>query len=76
MFQESGFEVYEHREHVLRSESSIVQADQDIECLRVRVEEVNERVRDKYFSIVESGNIKESEQFVDHLETTIEPLLK
>ena len=76
MFQESGFEVYEHRERVDRSEEYVTQANQGTECLRVRVEEVNERVRDKYFSIVESGNIKESEQFVDQLEMTMESLLK
>jgi len=50
--------------------------EQVAEHLRVRVEEVNERLRDAYFSILESGNVEESAQFIERLEATIEPLLK
>jgi hypothetical protein len=75
MFEETGFEVYEHGERVNVSKDK-PQAEKDAEHLRIRVEEVNERVRDRYFSILESGSIEESAQFIDCLEATIEPLLK
>jgi hypothetical protein len=75
MFEESGFEVYEHREHFDTSKVKPTQAERDTEHLRTRVEELNERLRDKYFSILER-NIEESAQFVGCLEETLEPLLK
>lgn len=76
MFQESGYEVYEHRERVTAPQHQQTQAERDAEHLRVRVEEINERVRDKYFSILEAGNIEKSAEFLGHLEATVEPLLK
>lgn len=76
MFEEAGFEVYEHGERVNVAKDKPSQAEQVAEHLRVRVEEVNERLRDTYFSILESGNVEESAQFIERLEATIEPLLK
>jgi hypothetical protein len=76
MFEESGFEVYEHRERVTIPQHKPTQAEKDAEHLRVRVEEINERVRDTYFSILEGGSIEESAEFLGRLETTVEPLLK
>jgi hypothetical protein len=76
MFEESGFEVYEHRECVTVSQDNTTQAERDAERLRVRIEEINERVRDTYFSILEGGNIEKSAEFLGRLEETVQPLLK
>lgn len=76
MFEESGFEVYEHRELVCISENGPTEEEQDIERLRVRVGEINERLRDTYFGILERRGIKETAQFLGRVEATIEPLLE
>jgi hypothetical protein len=76
MFEESGFEMYAHREYVEIPKVKPTQAEKDVEHLRVRVEELNERLRDKYFSMLERKSVEESTQFVSCLEETLEPLLK
>jgi len=76
MFDECGFEVYEHRERVDTCKNKPTQAERDAEHLRVRVEEVNERLRGAYYKILESEGVEKSAQFIGNLEATIEPLIK
>jgi len=55
MFEESGFEIYEHREHIDIAGHGLNEVDQDAEHLRIRFNEISERLRDAYFRILEVG---------------------
>jgi hypothetical protein len=76
MFAESGFEVYQHRECVTVPEDKRTRGERDSEHLRVRIEEINEKLWDMYFSILEGNSIEKTAEFIGRLEVTVEPLLK
>jgi hypothetical protein len=75
MFEESGFEIYEHREYVDVPEDEPTQAERDAEHLRVQIGEINERLRNTYFRILEYKGVEGAAQFVSQVEAMVEPLL-
>ena len=75
MFEESGFEIYEHREYVDVPEDEPTQAERDAEHLRVQIGEINERLRNTYFRILEYKGVEGAAQFVGQVEAMVVPLL-
>ncbi|CAG8599777.1 7702_t:CDS:2 [Cetraspora pellucida] len=71
MFEESGYEVYERRELVIEEIAKTEQQKKE-ESLKLAVNELNERVQDKYWHTVSSGNIGRTEAFVSMLEASID----
>lgn len=62
MFEESGYEVYEHCELVIEEIARTEQQKKE-ESLKLAVNELNERVRDKYWCTISSGNIERTLSF-------------
>src|SRR5205085_4788747 len=60
MFEESGFEVYEHRESVI--EFMQTEQQKKAENRRLAVIELAERVRDRYWSVEEKGDVEKTER--------------
>ncbi|CAG8689346.1 12115_t:CDS:1, partial [Dentiscutata heterogama] len=60
MFKESGYKVYKHRELVVEEIAKTEQQKKE-KSLKLAMNELNERVRDKYWHTVSSGNIKRTE---------------
>lgn len=75
MFNECGFEVYEHCERVEACKHKRSQAEKDAEHLRVRVEEVSERLRGAYYNVLENEGVEKTAQFISNIEATIDPLI-
>lgn len=73
MFEESGFEVYESRESFIE----YVQTEQQkgAEHRRLAVAELTERVRDRYWSVEETGDVERIETFVSMLEASLNPII-
>ena len=73
MFEESGYEIYESREVVIE----FVQTKQqkEAEDRRLTVAELTERIRDRYWSVEEMGDVKKTEDFISMLETSLNPII-
>jgi hypothetical protein len=73
IFEESGFEVYEHRELVIE----FVQTEQQkkAESRKLTVFELTERVRDRYWSVEEGSNAERTEAFISTLEASLNPII-
>jgi len=73
MFEECGYEIYERRESILE----FVQTEQqrNAENRRLSVVELTERIRDKYWSVEEMGDIEKTEAFITMLETSLTPII-
>ncbi|GET57145.1 hypothetical protein GLOIN_2v1777473 [Rhizophagus irregularis DAOM 181602=DAOM 197198] len=73
IFEESGFEVYEHRELVIE----FVQTEQQkkAESQKLTVFELTERVRDRYWSVEEGGNAERTKAFISTLEASLNPII-
>ncbi|CAG8728866.1 13621_t:CDS:2, partial [Rhizophagus irregularis] len=73
IFEESGFEVYEHRELVIE----FVQTEQQkkAKSWKLTVFELTERVRDRYWSVEEGGNAERTEAFISTLEASLNPII-
>ncbi len=74
MFEENGFEVYEHREAVIERAPGKPEAERDAERRRLAVNELMERVRDRYWRI-EERNTEEAVAFVNQLDNLLNPIL-
>ncbi|RHZ83977.1 hypothetical protein Glove_86g243 [Diversispora epigaea] len=73
MFEESGYEIYEGRESVV--EFAQTGPQKEAEDRRLTVVELTERVRDKYWSVEEMGDVKKTEAFISMLETSLNPII-
>jgi len=73
MFEESGFEVYEHRESVI--EFMQTEQQKKAENRRLAVIELTERVRDRYWSVEEKGDVEKTEDFIFTLKTSLNPII-
>ena len=73
MFEEGGYEIYEGRESVIE----FVQTKQqkEAENRRLTVVELTERIRDRYWSVEERGDIEKTETFISMLETSLNPII-
>ena len=73
MFEECGYEIYEGRETII--EFVQTKERKEAEDRRLSVVELTERIRDKYWNIEEMGNVKNTEDFISTLETSINPII-
>ena len=69
MFEECGYEIYESRDSIIE----FVQTKQqkEAEDRRLTVAELTERIRDRYWSVEEMGDVKKTEDFISMLETSL-----
>ena len=73
MFEESGFEIYESCEIVIK----FIPMEQQKEAKnqRLTVTELTKRVRDRYWKVEEMGNVMKTEVFISMLETSLNPII-
>ena len=73
MFEKSGYEIYEGRESVIE----FVQTKQqkEAENRRLTVVELTERIRDRYWSVEEKGDIEKTNTFISMLETSLNSII-
>jgi hypothetical protein len=73
IFEESGFEVYEHCELVIE----FIQTEQQkkTEGQKLTVFELTERVRDRYWSVEEGGDVERTKAFISTLEASLNPII-
>jgi len=73
MFEKSGYEIYEGRESVIE----FVQTKQqkEAENRRLTVVELIERIRDRYWSVEEKGDIEKTDTFISMLETSLNSII-
>ena len=73
MFEESGFEVYESRESFIE----YVQTEQQesAENRRLAVAELTERIRDRYWSVEEIGDVDRTQSFISMLQDSVNPII-
>ncbi|CAG8571756.1 15275_t:CDS:2, partial [Cetraspora pellucida] len=76
MFDEGGFEIYEHRELVRIEFPEKNEIDKAAENRRLTVNELMERTRNEYWSIKESGGKKEKAEFIQKLKFCLDSVLK
>ena len=62
MFEESGFVVYESRESFI--EYVQMEQQESAENRRLAVAELNERIRDRYWSVEETGDVDRTQSFI------------
>jgi hypothetical protein len=74
-FMEAGLEVYESRELVEVPEPVQTLAEKDAEARRLQVNELMERVRDKYWIVENRGNTNATAAFITHLNMFLDPIL-
>ena len=73
MFEECGYEIYERCESILE----FVQTEQqkNVENRRLSVVELTERIRDRYWSVEEMGDVEKTKAFIMMLETSLTPII-
>ncbi|RHZ85314.1 hypothetical protein Glove_67g30 [Diversispora epigaea] len=74
LFEENGFEIYEQRELVIEEIPIQTDAEKKIENRRHTVNELTERVRNKYWSAEEMG-ASQAEIFVNKLEISLNSII-
>lgn len=74
LFEENGFEIYEKRELVIIESSEQTEEEKKKENRRHIVNELTERVRNKYWSNEEMGE-KQAEIFINKLEESLNPII-
>ncbi|CAB4490569.1 unnamed protein product [Rhizophagus irregularis] len=77
MFDESGFEIYIHRELVDLEVPvfKMTEAEKAMENRRLAVSELTERIRDIYWRVEERGDKKKTGAFISELKNRLEPVL-
>ena len=73
MFEESGFEAYESQESFIKYVQTEEQRRADNR--RITVVELTERVRDRYWSVEETGDVRRVEAYISMLETSLNPII-
>jgi hypothetical protein len=73
IFEESGFEVYKHRELVIE----FIQTEQQKKAKgwKLTVFELTERVCDRYWSVEEGGDVERTKAFIFTLEASLNPII-
>ena len=56
MFDETGFEIYTHRELVVLEVSNMTEAEKGTENRKLAINELTERMRDIYWRVEDRGN--------------------
>ncbi|CAG8437974.1 1023_t:CDS:2 [Scutellospora calospora] len=75
IFEESGFEVYEHYELVIMEKLGQSEEEKKAENRRLTVNKLTERLHDRYWSVEEGSGAEEAEAFVSRLEGFLSPIL-
>ena len=75
MFEESGFEVYEHWGLVEVNVSKTTEAERAAENRRLTINELMERPRDVYWRIEGKGNVEQTNMFISNVRVCLEPVL-
>ncbi len=76
MFDETGFDVYMHRELDLDVPvSRLTEAESAIENRWQSVSELMERMHDTYWRVEEKGNVEQTGMFIKELKDCLEPIL-
>ena len=75
MFEEAGFEIYEHREMIELPEPFETRVQREARHRRQALDEILERVRDRYFREEDGGNVDRAALFIARLMATVEPIL-
>lgn len=73
MFEENGFEIYEHRELVTIFEKD--ERQKEAENRKLTVNELTERIRDGYWRVEERGDVRQTETYINMLETSLDPII-
>jgi len=73
MFEECGFEIYEGRESTI--EFVQTEKQKGAENRRLTVVELTERVRDRYWSVEEMGDVEKTKTFISMLEASLNPII-
>ena len=76
MFEESGFEVYEHRERVEVANPLQTETERKAEARRLAINELTERVHDRFWRIEGGGDANASLAFIKHLSALLDPVLR
>ena len=69
IFEESGFEVYESRESFI--EYVQIEQQERAENRRLAVAELTERIRDRYWSVEEMGDVDRTQSFISMLQDSV-----
>lgn len=72
MFEENGFEVYEGRELVMVDAYEQTEEEKEEENRRLALNELTERLRNKYYRVEEKG---EAKAFIKKLEASLDPII-
>ena len=75
LFDEGGFEIYEHHE-LVNIESEKDEIDKAAENRRLTINELIERTRNQYWNIKEKGDETEKAEFIRRLKSCLGPVLK
>ena len=75
MFEETGFEIYMHRELIEIEEPKKTEAEKAAENRRLAVNELMERTRDIYWRVEERNNPEQTYAFIQELNTCLESVL-
>ena len=72
MFEENGFEVYEGRELVMVDAYEQTEEEKEEENRRLALNELTERLRNKYYRVEEKGKAK---AFIKKLKASLDPII-
>lgn len=75
MFDETGFDIYTHRELIVIEESAKTEAEKAAENRYLVVNELIKRMRDVYWRAEERSNPKQTCTFIRELNMHLEPIL-
>lgn len=75
MFAEAGFEIYEHRERIELNMPAQTQAQRLTEQRRQALNEIWERVRDRFWREEERGNGERVDMFIARITASVGPIL-
>ncbi len=76
MFEETGFEVYERRERIETDEHFQIEGEREAEARRLAMNELIERVRDRFWRIEEEDNADASSTFVARFAALVDTALQ
>ena len=73
MFEKNRFEIYEHHELVKIFEQTNQQ--KEAENRKLTINELTERIRNCYWRVKEKDNVKQTEMYIQILETSLDPII-
>jgi hypothetical protein len=75
MFEETGFEIYVHRELVEVEVHRMNDDEKAMENRKIIVNELTERIRDVYWRVEERGDVEQTGVFIRELKNCLDPIL-